>query len=158
LVARQRQQWDAGGFGLLVGIVGVGAVMAAGWLPTLQHRFGLTRTRAGAMMLFALGLATMACTTNVPVVLAATLTMGAGWMMTLTTLNATAQVTLPSRMRARGMGCYLTAMAVSMSTGSLLWGQVAGWVGLAAAQMIAAATLMVAAAVSFRFGLRRSLR
>jgi MFS family permease len=156
LVARQRQHWDAGGFGLLVAIVGVGAVGAAWWLPALQQRFGLSRTRAGAMVLFALGLATMASTTNVALVLAATLTMGAAWMMTLTTLNATAQVTLPSRMRARGMGCYLTAMAVSMSTGSLLWGQLAGWVGLATAQTIAAATLLVAAAVSSRFRLRRS--
>jgi predicted MFS family arabinose efflux permease len=140
----------------LVAIVGVGAVAAAWWLPALQQRFGLSRTRSWAMVLFALGLATMAGTTNVTAVLIATLIMGAAWMMTLTTLNATAQVTLPGRMRARGMGCYLTAMAVSMSTGSLLWGQIAGWVGLATAQLIAAATLVAAAAVSSRFGLRRS--
>jgi predicted MFS family arabinose efflux permease len=157
LVAKTRLQWDAGGFGLLVAIVGVGAVLAAWILPTMQRRFGLNRTRGGAMVLYAAGLATMGSTTHASVVLAATLAMGAGWMMTLTTLNATAQVTLPSTMRARGMGCYLTAMAASMSSGSLLWGQVAGATGLGAAQMIAAATLVAAAAISFRFGLRKSL-
>ncbi len=158
LVARQRLRWDADGFGLLVATVGVGAVLAAACLPTLQHRFGLNRTRAGAMTLFAAGLATLGSTTVGPVAVIAALVMGGGWMMTLTTLNATAQVTLPSRLRARGMGCYLTAMAISMSIGSLVWGQVAAAIGLAEAEMIAAATLMVAAAISFKFGLRKSLR
>ena len=130
LVAKSGLQWDAGGFGLLVAIVGVGAVLAAWILPTMQRRFGLNRTRAGAMVLYAVGLATMALTTHTAAVVLATLFMGAGWMMTLTTLNATAQVTLPGTMRARGMGCYLTAMATSMSAGSLLWGQVAGATGL----------------------------
>ena len=155
LVAKTRLQWESGGFGLLVAIVGVGAVLAAWILPTLQRRLGLNRTRASAMTLYAIGLATMAATTNVAAVVLATCVMGAGWMMTLTTLNATAQVTLPSEMRARGMGCYLTAMAASMSSGSLLWGQVAGATGIAQAQLIAAATLVVTAAISFRFGLGR---
>ncbi len=154
LVARQRLNWDAYGFGLLVATVGVGAVIAAWCLPILQRRFGLNRTRTGSMILFALGLATMGSTTNGLVVVIATLAMGAGWMMTLTTLNATAQVILPRRMRARGMGCYLTAMAISMSSGSLVWGQVAAWAGLGATQTIAAATLVVTAAISFRFEIR----
>lgn len=157
LVARQRLDWDAGGFGLLVAMVGIGAVLAAWTLPTWQHRFGLSRTRAGAMLLFAAGLAVMAATTNGTLAIISCLIMGGGWMMTLTTLNATAQVTLPGRMRARGMGCYLTAMAASMSLGSLIWGQVAGQVGVAVTQMSAAAALVLAAAVSFRFELRHSL-
>ena len=158
LVARQRMNWDANGFGLLVATVGVGAVLAAWFLPRVQHRLGLNGTRVAAMTLFAAGLATMATSTQVVIVLTATLAMGAGWMMTLTTLNATAQVNLPSRFRARGMGCYLTAMAISMSVGSLIWGQIAGSYTLGRTQMIAAATLMAAAAISFRFELTTSRR
>jgi hypothetical protein len=55
------------------------------------------------------------------------------------------------------MGCYLTAMATSMASGSLLWGQVAGATGLVAAQQIAAAALVVTAGLSLRFHLGTSL-
>ncbi len=153
LVAKQSLQWDADGFGLLVATIGVGAVAAAWFLPTFQRRFGLNRTRAGSMVLFAVGLMMLGRTSHTYVALAATLMMGSGWMMTLTTLNATAQVTLPSRLRARGMGCYLTAMAISMAIGSLVWGEVAAWTGLVETQMIAATSLVVAAAISFKFSL-----
>ena len=105
------------------------------------------------MTLFAAGLGTLASSTHTGLVLAATLAMGSGWMMTLTTLNGTAQVNLPSEMRARGMGCYLTAMAFSMAVGSFLWGQLAARTDIVVAQQTAAATLLFAAVVSFRFGL-----
>ena len=157
LVAKQRLDWDADGFGLLVACVGGGALLASQTLPRLQARFGSDRTIAGAMVVFAAGLFVMSQSTTGWLVALATIVMGAGWMTTLTTLNATAQVTLPSRLRARGMSCYLTAMALSMTTGSFLWGQVAGWTDLATAQSIAAATLLVTTAIGLRFPLGKSL-
>ena len=72
-------------------------------------------------------------------------------MVTLTTLNTAAQMTLASRMRARGMSCYLTALALSMSSGSFLWGSVAESIGIGHAQIIAAATLIVTAAIGLIF-------
>ena len=77
-------------------------------------------------------------------------------MITLTTFNATAQITLPNQLRARGMGCYMTVMAFSMSTGAFIWGRVAGSVGLANTQWIAAAVLIVTAAIRLRFPLQDS--
>ncbi|QDT13296.1 enterobactin exporter EntS [Planctomycetes bacterium K23_9] len=157
LVAKQRLDWDANGFGLLVACVGGGALLASQTLYRLQSRFGSDRTVAGAMLVFAGGLFVMSQSTTGWVVAAATIVMGSGWMTTLTTLNATAQVTLPSQLRARGMSCYLTAMALSMSLGSFVWGQVAGWTDLSTAQSIAAATLVVTATISLRFKLGKSL-
>jgi MFS family permease len=157
LVAKQRLNWGADGFGLLVACVGGGALLASQVLPRLQAGYGSDRTVAGAMLVFAFGICVMSQSTTGWIVAAATVVMGAGWMTTLTTLNATAQVTLPSRMRARGMSCYLTAMALSMSAGSFLWGQVAGWTDLSTAQSIAAATLVVTTAISLRFPLGKSL-
>ena len=75
--------------------------------------------------------------------------------LTLTTLNTSAQLSLPNHMRARGMGCYMTAIALSMSCGGLLWGQVAGWLGLSMTQWIAAGTLLVTAATSRCFSVGR---
>lgn len=165
LVAKQQLGWGADGFGWMVACVGIGAVVAAQILPRLQEGLGTDRAVAVAMVLFSGGLMVLSRCTNaidtwVPfqvIVTIAMLTMGAGWMVTLTTLNATAQMSLPSRMRARGMGCYLTAMAMSMSIGSMIWGQVAGMVGLSSAQAIAAATVVVTAAISLRFRLGQTL-
>ncbi|MGB7342737.1 MAG: MFS transporter [Pirellulaceae bacterium] len=157
LVAKTRLGWGADGFGLLVACVGGGALLASQALPKFQSRFGSDKTVAGAMVVFAGGLFLMSQSTTGWIVATAAVVMGAGWMTTLTTLNATAQVTLPSRLRARGMSCYLTAMALSMSAGSFLWGQVAGWTNLSTAQSIAAATLLVTAAISLRFRLGKTL-
>lgn len=153
LVARERLHWNADGFGLLVATIGVGAVFAAWLLPRVQRSFGVDRTIAGAMTIFAIGIGVVSRTTVPWLVVSATLVMGAGWMMTLTTLNATAQVTLPRPLRARGMGCYLTAMAFSMSLGSLIWGQVAGHFGVATALLVASVTLLATAAISLAFKL-----
>lgn len=151
LVAKQRLDWGADGFGILVTCVGVGAVLAAKFLPAITSRLGSNRTVASAMFLFAIGLMTMGSSSDRLTVMVATVAMGSSWMIALTTLNTAAQITLPGRMRARGMSCYLTAMAASMSTGSFLWGSVAESMGIGRAQKIAAATLLVTAAIGLLF-------
>ncbi|MFG0261798.1 MAG: MFS transporter [Novipirellula sp. JB048] len=151
LVAKSHLGWGPSGYGFLVGCMGSGAVLAAWVLPRVQRVRGADQTIAISMLGFALGLATIANRTEAVLVCLATLTMGASWMMALTTLNSTAQITLPSRMRARGMGCYLTAMAFSMSSGSIAWGQLAEATSITTAQMTAAAVLVIAAAVSLKF-------
>ena len=157
LYVRQELGWDADGFGLLVAMVGLGAVIAASVLPRVRRRFGTDLTVMLAMSLFAAGLLVLAHRREPALIITATIIMGSGWMMTLTSLNATAQVSLPTRMRARGMGCYLTAMALSMSIGSVFWGQLAGAMGIANTQNIAAVALVVTAAISLRFRLGNSL-
>jgi predicted MFS family arabinose efflux permease len=151
LVAKQQLSWGADGFGILVTCVGVGAIVAARFLPTIRRRLGSDTTVAVASTVYALGLAVMGFSTQRWTVAIASLVMGAGWMVTLTTLNTAAQMTLASRMRARGMSCYLTALALSMSSGSFLWGSVAESIGIGRAQKIAAATLVVTAAIGLIF-------
>ncbi len=151
LVARQQLGWRATGYGLLVASLGLGAVFAARMLHSLHQRLKHDRTIAIAMMVFALGLLVMGSSQRGAVVLIATFVMGAAWMLTLTTLNASAQMTLPNHLRARGMGSYMTVLAAAMSIGSLTWGQIAGHIGLVQTQCIAAVTLLVTAAISLRF-------
>ena len=153
LVVKERLAWGPDGFGLVVACVGIGAVIAAQVLPRFQTRLGSDRAVAVAMCIFASGLLLISQATLPALVVVAAVVMGGGWMMTLTTLNSTAQVNLPSRLRARGMSCYLTAVAVSMSTGSFFWGQVARMTDLSSAQTIAAVTTLATAAISLRFHL-----
>lgn len=158
LVARQRLDWGAHGFGILVTCVGGGALVGARLLPVIVRRIGSDRTVSVSSTLFAAGLFGMASSTERIVVVLSTLLMGCGWMMTLTTLNTAAQIALASRMRARGMSCYLTAMAFSMSAGSFWWGSVAERIGVDGAQKIAAATLLVTAAIGILFSITKTPR
>ncbi|QDS92960.1 enterobactin exporter EntS [Roseimaritima multifibrata] len=141
LLARFQLQWDSRGYGLMVCGLGVGAVLAAFSIDRLRYRFGSDRLLAGAMLLFSVFLALLAaCTEQLPALLLM-LPMGACWMIVLTTLNATAQMTLPQPLRARGMACYLTSLALAMSAGSMIWGQVAE-LGSPAVSLVVAAGLM----------------
>ncbi|MCP4891339.1 MAG: MFS transporter [Planctomycetaceae bacterium] len=147
LVAREQLGMQAEGFGLLVTMIGLGAVGAARVLHLLHNWLGRDRTVTLAMIAFAGGLTTLGFSHSGMTAFPATVMVGGAWMIVLTTLNASAQMTLPNKLRARGMGCYMTVMAISMSAGSVLWGQVAGWTGLSVAQWIAAATLPITAAM-----------
>lgn len=157
LYAKTTLGWGAQGFGILVGLVGFGAVAGASVLPQFRLRFGSDRLVAGSMCLYAFGLVVMSFSPAWPILFPAILLMGAGWMATLTTLNATAQLTLPPRLRARGMGCYLTVMAGSMAVGSLTWGQIAGAIGLSGAMIVAAMGMIATAMISLVFPLATEL-
>ena len=153
LIARQELQWGPTGFGALVALIGCGAVLGASQLHRIQKRFGPDRTIALAMISFAAGMMALSLTPGNGPIAFAMLAMGAGWMATLTTLNSTAQVTLPPKLRARGMGCYLTMMAGSMSLGALVWGQTASAIGLTLTLQASAGLMAVNALTSLRFSL-----
>jgi predicted MFS family arabinose efflux permease len=160
LVARQQLAWGAEGYGLLVASIGVGAVVAARVLHALHRRLLMDRTLAVSMLGFAVGLFMLSHSEggtwgHDAVALFASFLMGAAWMICLTTLNATAQMTLANHLRARGMGAYMTTMALAMALGALIWGQVASLLGLAWTQWIAAAALVVTAGCSFLFPVDR---
>ncbi|SMP57086.1 Predicted arabinose efflux permease, MFS family [Neorhodopirellula lusitana] len=157
LYAKTQLGWGAQGFGVMVACVGAGAVVGASILPRLRHRFGSDRLVAAAMSLYAGGLIAMSFAPRWQFLLPCIVLMGAGWMATLTTLTATAQITLPPRLRARGMGCYLTMMAGSMAFGSLTWGQIAGAIGIEGALLTSGAVMLLTAAIGLLFPLSTRL-
>ena len=68
------------------------------------------------------------------------------WIATLTTLNASIQLTLPPWVRARGMAVYLLVFSGSQALGSYLWGLIAAHFGLEQSLFAAAAVLLLTAA------------
>lgn len=153
LVARHQLNWDAQGYGYLVGAIGIGAVLIALGLPRLRARLGVETTLATFMLLYAASLILIGLTEDRGVALSAAVVLGAGWMAVLTTLNAIAQLSLGDAVRARGMASYLSVMAMAMTIGSITWGQVAAWQSPAAALVISGAVLaMVGVAAGARLG------
>ncbi|WP_373089066.1 MFS transporter [Sneathiella sp.] len=134
---------DATFYGFLVGSIGAGAVTGALLLPRLRKRLQPdAMVRAGTvgttvvLLLFALF-------PEKSVAIGASFLAGLSWILVLTTLNASAQTALPEWVRGRGLSIYITVFFGSMAAGSLLWGQLANFVGIPTALMISAVGILV---------------
>ncbi len=75
---------------------------------------------------------------------------GLSWIAVLSSLNVSAQTSLPDWVRARGLSIFLTVFFGSMSLGSLLWGQVASIWGIPTALVIATLGALVLIPLTWR--------
>lgn len=145
LIARELLQGDARFYGLLLGAIGVGAILGALLLDTLRRRADADATLFIAAVVTALAMAGLALRPSQPAALALMLLLGAGWIVALTTLGTTMQSVLPNWVRGRGLAIYLMVFNGALAIGSLVWGFVAQRTGLSAALLCAAAALAIAA-------------
>ena len=143
LYVREYLGWNAEGYGVLVAMLGVGAVTAAVFLHRLHRRLGYDATVLVTGGLYAASLGLLSAVVHPAAAVAGALVMGAAWMMTLTTLNSVAQLNLPSSIRGRGMSVYYTAMSFSMAAGALVWGWIAEAITLPPTLGVAAAVMVV---------------
>lgn len=141
---------SAGVYGILYGCMGLGALFGAfmrpkisrwvrgSWIPYTIALFG------GSGLL--LGLA--------PGVWVAGVAMfGAGlfWLLTLATMNATAQLMAPDWIRGRAMSIYTLAFVGVLPIGSILSGTVADWVGTPGSLVIFSSGAVVLGLMAPRF-------
>jgi len=154
LVSRQQIAMGPAFYGVLLGVIGGGAVAGAFVLPWLQAKLGSDRLmafgalgQAAAMVLY--GLAREPITA-----LVASLIAGASWIAALAMLGVSAQVALPDWVRARGLAVYTTVFFGCLTLGSAAWGEIAVLVGLPAAHFVAAAGTVAAAALTWRWKLQ----
>ncbi|MCA2217403.1 MFS transporter [Jidongwangia harbinensis] len=150
LVATRRLGLGSGGYGILLGAVGVGAVGGALLLPRLRARWSLNRLLVVAGAGFAAVLAVLALSRSEAVVVAVLLPAGVAWVMVLSSVNAAMQLFLPGWVRARGLAVYQMVFAGAQAGGALAWGALSDMSGLVAAHLTAAA-LMLAGAVTLRW-------
>ncbi|MFO1049674.1 MAG: MFS transporter, partial [Geminicoccaceae bacterium] len=71
----------------------------------------------------------------------------------LSSLNVSAQMALPAWVRSRGLAVNLAVFFGSMTVGSILWGWLAGRLGIDRSLLIAAAGALVAIAATWRWKL-----
>ncbi|MGH2899896.1 MAG: MFS transporter, partial [Solirubrobacteraceae bacterium] len=147
-VTAQRLGVGSGGYGLLLGALGVGAVAGIFVLPLARQRFSDNVVIAVSPLLFAVGTLAAALLPFVPALVLLVLS-GVAWIGTLTVLNAALQLTLPQWVRSRGASVYILVFMGTMAIGSFLWGIVAQLAGTSEA-LAAAAVLLVLVAASTR--------
>jgi MFS family permease len=157
LVARSQIAGGPELYGILLGVIGIGAVGGAFALPMLKAKWGpdvlMALAAAGTAVAMALfGLAHQPITA-----LAASVLAGASWIAALATLNVSAQVSLPDWVRGRGLAVFATAFFGCVTLGSAVWGEVAAYTGLPIAHLAAAAGLLATIPLTWRWKLQTGL-
>lgn len=150
LYAREGLGLPAQGYGLLLGAVGLGAVLGALVLPRLRRRAGPDLMVLGGGLITAAVMGFLALASEAVGAGLALFAAGAAWITVLSSLNVAVQTALPDWVRARGLAVYLTVFFAGMTGGSLLWGQMASLVGIPTTLFVAAGLLALASVVAWR--------
>lgn len=153
VVAIERLDVGSGGFGVLLGALGAGAVAGAQILPRLRLRLGLDRLTIVGSAYTAFNLALLTIVGSEVVAAVAMFLAGAAWIAVLSSLHTAAQLAAPDRVRGRALALNQTVFAGGMAAGSVAWGVIAEVWGLNESLLAAAATLVVTAALSRRWTL-----
>jgi MFS family permease len=153
LVAHSALHLGSGGYGLLLGSVGIGAVAGAGLLPRLRARLSPDALLAGGSAGLAVVTLLLAYVHVTAVAAVALLVGGAFWVLALSTLSSLYQLSLPQWIKARGMSFYLMVFQGGGAVGAAVMGVLAEHAGLSPTLTIAAAGLALGplAGLAWRF-------
>ena len=157
LVARFRLGLGSAGYGLLLGCVGVGALVAASLGPHLRRRVTPRVVYAVACLLVAGPAFLLAVTHSVAVAVVALVAAGAAWITGLGLLGAAYQGQLPSWVKARGVSYYLVAFQGANGIGALVFGGVAQASSAGTGLTVLAVALVVVVPVTWRLAFPAAL-
>lgn len=148
-VSAQVLHLDSGGYGLMLGALGLGAVAGALGLPVAARHVSGTAMLMISGAVFAAVTAVLPLCPNAVIAAFPLILAGAAWIGVLSTLNAAMQLTLAGWVRARGLAFYLIVFMGGQAFGSAIWGIVAGYAGLMITLLIAAGLLVLGAATGW---------
>ena len=144
VVAANKWHLGASGYGMALGAIGFGSVLAVAFPARLRFKMShnvLLAASAGAYGIATLAVIWLPFAAAMPFLVLS----GMAWLITLTTLNAAAQLSLPRWVMARGLSVYLLVSTGSQAIGSYVWGALATRAGLDTALLWSAVVLGVVA-------------
>src|SRR5919199_1154890 len=142
LIATERLGLAADGYGVLFGALGAGAIVGALVLARLPAGLSTNGTVGLGCVLYAAALAAVVVVPSFPTALVALVVAGLAWMAVTSTLQAELQLVLPAWVRARSLALYTVTFMGAQTLGALLWGLLAGQLGLQPAVLLAAAAVL----------------
>ncbi len=153
VVARDNLRHGALAYGILNGCIGLGAVVAAIWLPYVRQRFSANAIVSTAAVMFSITLMVMAWVHYwFPLVLVL-IAGGMAWTSTASSLNIAVQLSVPAWTQARALGIYQMVFQGGLAIGSAFWGGLAERISTTWALSLAAATLAASLPLARRFSL-----
>jgi MFS family permease len=153
VVARDDLHHGAMGYGILNGCIGLGAVLAAIWLPRLRRHMSSDTIVSVAAIIFTVTLLVMAWVHYwLPLVISLVLG-GMAWTCTASSLNIAVQLSVPGWVQARALGLYQMVFQGGLAIGSAFWGGFAEHFNTPAALSLAAGALLAGLPVARRYSL-----
>lgn len=153
LIARDLVKGGPLTYGILLGGFGVGAVLGAFVSPRLRQTLTTEALVRMTFVLFALAMAVAAVSTWIWLAIPALCVAGACWVLTLSTFNATVQLSAPRWVVGRALALYQMATFGGMAGGSWTWGWLTLHYGTEQALLAAAGALLIGAALGGRYPL-----
>jgi MFS family permease len=153
VLARDDLRLGSGGYGLLLGVVGAGAVAGAVLLARVRASRTGDALMLGATAGFAVACALCALVPETWAVALALFVAGAAWITATSTLNGTAIEILPAWVRARGVSLYTLVFQGGQALSAIALGVVAQAAGARAALGAVAAGLVAGLAGQRRWPL-----
>lgn len=157
LVVHDRLGLGSRGFGLVMALVGSGAVVATFVLPPLRLRLHVATFAALGSAVYAVTLLVMGLGTSAVLVGGVLVLGGLAWVGVQSTWMMLAHQALPDWVRPRIIALLLFLFQGTQAVGSLLWGVAADLLGLPAALVTAAGVMLVSILVLLRAGLGSSV-
>lgn len=112
-------------FGLMLGLFGIGSIIAALFIGKARRRFGVEALLVAATLSFVLAQSVLAEASSVYQALPAAFLAGGGWVLSLTSLNVAMQMRSPEAIIGRCLSIYQAATFGGMALGSWAWGTLA---------------------------------
>jgi MFS family permease len=142
-------------FGLLLGCVGIGAVAAGLTLARVRSRVSADRVILTGSLGVVLATLALAYVRNIAILAPAMLVLGGAWITAMSTLQVSAQLSLPAWVRARGLAVFIATFMGIMAIGAVSWGQLAALTSLTEALTAAAAFGVLGIVLTWRLSISK---
>jgi MFS family permease len=144
---------DARGYGVLIGGVGAGAVLAAFVLPRARAALHARTLVAAAMAMYGACALAVSATRHLPLATLLLVPAGIGWLTSFTTLNALVQLNTPAWVKSRVLALYQVSFLGAWALGAAVAGSIATVAGIEHTMTLFALGALFAAAFTAHQGL-----
>ncbi|MBL8336471.1 MAG: MFS transporter [Rhodoferax sp.] len=154
VIGQRQLGLGAGGYGLMMGCLGVGAILAGLFMARWRTRFGLETLVSAGCVAFAAAMLVSAFSDWDPPVYLALILGGGAWMAVMSTFNTATQTSVPPWVRARAVAMHTLCALGAFAMGSAFWGALSDLASLSFALTLAAICMAVGPLLARRFPLR----
>jgi MFS family permease len=153
IVVNQELRAGVGTYGVLLGCIGVGAIVGALLMPRIRSRLQPDPMVLLATGIYGGGILIFAIVRHVGLLYPVALLCGFAWITVLSSFQVAAQTAVPPWVRARSISLYITVFSAGMAIGSLGWGALAQRSSIGFALLTAGFGTLLAGLVGWLFKL-----
>ena len=125
LVAKNMIGGGPSTYGLMLGALGVGALVGATVIGWMRHNLGLRRLFAISSICFLVATVALATVPWLWAIVPLLAVGGMGWMIAMSTFNVVVQMAADPKFKGRAISVYYFALFGGLALGSWIWGHVA---------------------------------